>query len=224
MTIIRGPEPRENFQILPNATARDRRLSFRARGLLVMMLSYPPDWRFDRDWLARQTDGEGSTAVRAALQELEKVGYLVRRRTRVKGQFTWDFILYRTPPETAGHSIGGKPADGIPADGFPPSSEELGHEELPEDALLCPSSSVAGGAQNFEPTWRDEDRELFRSLVGDKLRSEGVQWGKGIWTADVFYDAYRKVRKHRWPGRYVQKIDDDMGLADWLISEGLEQL
>jgi hypothetical protein len=138
MTIVRGPEPRENFQILPNATARDQRLSFRARGLLVLMLSYPPNWQFNRDWLARQTDGEGVSAVRTALQELETCGYLVRRRIQ--------------------------------------------------------------------------------------LRSDGARWKEGVYAVDAFYDAYRKSRKHRWPGRRLRKIYDDGGLEDWLIDEGLERM
>lgn len=224
MTIIRGPQPRENFQILPNATARDRRLSFRARGLLVLMLSYPPDWQFNREWLARQTDGEGVSAVRTALQELERFGYLVRKRVRVDGRFTWDHTVYRTPLEArAGEPIGGKPSDGIPADEIQPSKED-GHEDDYEDALGSPPDGRGGEKPNTDASWRDEDRWLFRLLLGDKLRSDGAQWREGVYAVDAFYDAYRKTRKHRWPGRRLKKIHDDMGLEDWLIDEGLERV
>ncbi|WP_427422682.1 hypothetical protein [Lysinibacillus fusiformis] len=225
MTIIRGPLPRENFQILPNATARDRRLSFRARGLLALMLSYPPDWQFNRDWLARQTDGEGVSAVRTALQELETHGYLVRRRIRVDGRFQWVQKVYVTPVDTqADQPIGGKSADGIPADDFQPS-KEVSHEELHEDALRCtPDGRGDEDATSDDGSWRVEDRALFRELLGDKLRSDGSQWSKGVFETNAFYDAYRKVKKHRWPGRRIQKIADDTGLDDWLIDEGLEQI
>lgn len=225
MTIIRGPQPRENFQILPNATARDRRLSFRARGLLVLMLSYPPDWQFNREWLARQTDGEGVSAVRTALQELERFGYLVRKRVSVDGRFTWNHTVYRTPLEaSAGEPIGGKPSDGIPADENQPSKED-GHEEGYEDALgSAPDGRGATQKQADDHSWRDEDRELFRLILGDKLRSDGNRWREGVYPVDAFYDAYRKTRNHRWPGRRLRKIFDDNGLQDWLIDEGLEQL
>lgn len=224
MTIIRGPEPRENFQILPNATARDKRLSFRARGLLALMLSYPPDWQFNRDWLARQTDGEGVSAVRTALQELEKAGYLYRRRVLVDGRFTWVQKIYRTPQNiVAGEPIGGKPTDGISTDGIQPSKEDV-DVDLQEDVLRCVPDGHGDEKTDSLGSWRDEDRERFRSLVGEKLRSDGSSWKEGTWSADVFYDAYRKVRKHRWPGLRLQKINDDMGMENWLIDEGLEQV
>lgn len=227
MTIIRGPQPRENFQILPNATARDKRLSFRARGLLVLMLSYPENWQFNRDWLARQTDGEGVSAVRTALTELENAGYLTRRRIRVNGRFDWEHTVYRSPQNvTPDQSSGGKPSSGIPADGNPPSKEELRTEDGHEDAMSCLTDSVgAGDSENtFDPTWRDEDRELFRALLGDKVRSDGTKWREGVFTADAFYRAFQKERKHRWPGRRLQKIHDDMGFENWLWDEGLEQI
>lgn len=223
MTIVRGPEPRENFQILPNATARDKRLSFRARGLLVLMLSYPPNWQFNRDWLARQTDGEGVSAVRTALQELETCGYLVRRRIQVEGRFQWVQKVYRTPQDSdADQTIGGKSSDGIPADGIQPSKED-GYEDGQEDALRCAPDGRGATEQTSDQSWRDEDRERFRGLLGDKLRSDGTKWREGVYDVDAFYDAYRKIRKHRWPGLRLQKIEDDLGLENWLIDEGLEQ-
>src|SRR5690554_3435670 len=85
--IIRGPEPKKDFQQLPNDTARDKRLSFRARGLLALMLSYPTDWEFNRDWLAQQSDEDGVGAVRTALKELETHGYLVRRRVKTDDKY-----------------------------------------------------------------------------------------------------------------------------------------
>lgn len=222
--IVRGPEPRENFQIVPNVTARDRRLSFRARGLLVLMLSYPPDWQFNRDWLARQTDGEGVSAVRTALQELEKFGYLVRRRIQVKGRFQWVQTVYRNPQDvSADQPIGGKSADEISADGIQPSNE-VSHEDSHEDALRCAPNGRGDYEQTPDGSWREEDRTLFRDILGDKLISDGTRWTEGVYDVDKFYDAYRKLRKHRWPGRRLQKIHDDMGLDDWLIDEGLEQM
>lgn len=228
MTIVRGPQPRENFQILPNATARDKRLSFRARGLLVLMLSYPPDWNFNRDWLAAQTDGEGVSAVRTALQELEKAGYLYRRRVMVNGRFDWVQRVYRTPQgEFADQTTGGFSADEIPADGIQPSTEELRTKNSQEDVL---SRVVPAGhaANESDPnmSWRDEDRQRFRDLLGDKLRSDGTRWTEGTFTTDVIYDAYRKQRGHRWPGKRLEAIDNSgsSGLDSWLMDEGLEQV
>lgn len=226
MTIIRGPQPRENFQILPNATARDKRLSFRARGLLAFMLSYPENWNFNRDWIAAQTDGEGVTAVRTALQELEKAGYLYRRRVQVNGRFEWVQKIYRTPQGgLADQTTGGFPADEISADGNQPSTEELMTNNGEEDEMRC-SPSGRGASETFTGSWRDEDRALFRSHVGDKVYSDGSRWTEGTFSADVLYDAFHKQRKHRWPGRRLDAIamggGNTTGLESWLIEEGLE--
>lgn len=225
--IKRGPDPQGHFQILPHATSRDRRLSFRARGLLALMLSYPVDWEFNRDWLARQSDQEGVSAVRTALKELEAAGYLMRRRVRVNGRFTWEQTIYRHSQKPAGGSTGGLPADEIPPDGDRPSKED-GHEDSYEDETdAAPRSQAHADAtneQDDELSWRAQDLDLFRSLVGNKLKSDGSgNWREGVWTAEVFYRAFRKERKKKWPGRWLQQINEnDPDLEYWLLNEGLE--
>lgn len=53
-------------------------LSARAIGLLVLMLSKPPEWRFASERIATEVK-EGREAVRAALRELDEVGFVKRR-------------------------------------------------------------------------------------------------------------------------------------------------
>lgn len=74
---------REPYEIIPRATLQDARLSLRARGLLGLMLSKPPGWRFATDRLAEECR-EGRDAVRTAMRELEAAGY-VRRSTVQRG-------------------------------------------------------------------------------------------------------------------------------------------
>lgn len=59
------------------AAARDARLSYRARGLLVAILANSVNWRVDADWLAQQ-GREGRQAILPALRELQEYGYLHR--------------------------------------------------------------------------------------------------------------------------------------------------
>lgn len=75
------------YVVLPNAAATDRRLSFRARGLLAYMLSRPPSWRFNADRLAAETEGEGREAVRTAMRELGRAGYYRCTRVQTHGGF-----------------------------------------------------------------------------------------------------------------------------------------
>lgn len=102
---IHRSHPDENFTILPNATLRDRRLSYTARGVLVELLSHSDGWETNADalWRLAQRErggktGEGRRAIRAAFAELEERGYMVRRRAqKERGRFVTEIDLYDTP-------------------------------------------------------------------------------------------------------------------------------
>lgn len=74
---------------IPNETAQDSRLSARARGVLVLVLSLPDGWQLHSEWLIKQFS-EGRDSVMNAVRELRKHGYYrVERRRRVAdGTFT----------------------------------------------------------------------------------------------------------------------------------------
>ena len=100
--IIRGPRPEGHFTILRNVVLRDERLSFRARGILACVLSRPDDWRTTSETLAKQSGGrEGRDAIRTALKELEKAGYLRRYKVNDKatGQITTVTYIFDEPTE-----------------------------------------------------------------------------------------------------------------------------
>ena len=100
--IRRSPRPVNNFTIVRNDVLRDRRLSYRARGVLVSLLSRPDNWRMSAEQLANETDDEGRDAVRKALTELENVGYLKRIRIRKKdGTFDHEAVVFDTTDEPA---------------------------------------------------------------------------------------------------------------------------
>lgn len=70
-----------DFTIMPNAWARDGRLSRKARGLLVELLSHSPGWSVSLATLTANGT-EGRDALRSAIRELEVSGYLIRSRRR----------------------------------------------------------------------------------------------------------------------------------------------
>ena len=98
MAIIRQKR-KERFSIVNNKIIEDKQISFKARGLLIYMLSKPDDWKFYPDELANHSDKDGVKAINTALQEMESAGYLVRKRKRDKeGHFKGiDYLLYETP-------------------------------------------------------------------------------------------------------------------------------
>lgn len=95
--IIHGPRPERDFTIIPNAVLRDELLSYRARGLLVYLLSQPPDWQVSSARLSLES-GEGRDAIRRALRELIDVGYLnLTREQDAGGRWLSHYTVTATP-------------------------------------------------------------------------------------------------------------------------------
>ena len=84
-----------NFSIVSNSIIRDTRLSLKARGLFILMLSLPERWEFSVRGLSKIA-GEGLDAIRSGLHELEEQGYLSRQRKRnAEGKLgDMEYILY----------------------------------------------------------------------------------------------------------------------------------
>ena len=66
----------KNYTIMSNTHLKDRRLTLKAKGLLSMMLGFPEDWNYSIAGLVAICK-ENETAIKSALEELKKTGYLV---------------------------------------------------------------------------------------------------------------------------------------------------
>ena len=87
MPLIRGHHSFDNhFTQIPNAWLRDERLSFKARGLISLVMSHSRGWSLSINALAEQNQ-EGKDAIRSAITELEKYGYLTRTQLNEGGRF-----------------------------------------------------------------------------------------------------------------------------------------
>lgn len=97
MSIIRAPRPDSGFVQIRNEVARDRRLSYKARGILVDILSRPDNWQTSADALAA-LGPDGRTAVLSGLKELREAGYLHTIRQRAEdGTFATVSLVYDVP-------------------------------------------------------------------------------------------------------------------------------
>lgn len=87
MPLIRGHHSFDNhFTQVPNDWLRDSRLTFKARGLLSLVMSHTQGWSLSINSLAAQNQ-EGKDAIRSAILELESCGYLSRSQTNLGGRF-----------------------------------------------------------------------------------------------------------------------------------------
>ena len=105
-------ERNTGYTVMSNHHLRNKELSLKAKGLLSQMLSLPEDWDYTLAGLSH-INREKIDAIREAVKELEKAGYIVRSRERdEKGRLRGaDYVIYEQPqprePEAA--NSGGQP-------------------------------------------------------------------------------------------------------------------
>lgn len=134
------------YVVLPNAAATDKRLSFRARGLLAYMLSRPPSWRFNAERLARETDGEGREAVRTAMRELSTAGYYRCTRVQTPAGFRMTTEVAALPEFMP------QPGDGFLGSGNPTSGKPESGNPAPDVTTETQSREAVRSAEVDRPT------------------------------------------------------------------------
>ena len=70
---------KKSFTIVDNAILRDQELGLKKRGLLVKLLSLPPNWDYSMSGFAHILP-EGLHSVRTTVHKLEEAGYLKRKK------------------------------------------------------------------------------------------------------------------------------------------------
>ena len=106
MAVFRIEKTRD-YTVMANHHLKNRELTLKAKGLMSVLLSLPDDWDYTLAGLAR-ISREGVDAIREAIKELERAGYVIRNRVRnEKGQLTdTEYVIYEQPraPEVAADS------------------------------------------------------------------------------------------------------------------------
>lgn len=87
-----------DFTQVPNSYARDRDLSWVARGILVWLMSHDAGYQVSMATIEQASWKEGREAVRSAVAELEKAGYLHRQRQRGQGGRLAGYLFHLQDP------------------------------------------------------------------------------------------------------------------------------
>ena len=91
-------ERNRGYTVMSNHHLRNKELSLKAKGLLSQMLSLPEDWDYTLAGLSL-INKEKIDAIREAVRELERAGYIVRSRERdAKGRLRGaEYVIYEQP-------------------------------------------------------------------------------------------------------------------------------
>lgn len=150
----------------------DSRLSFRARGALAWLLDKPDDWTTNAEQMSGATS-EGRDAVRAALTELETVGYLERKQWRDTKTKVWrsEWIVRERPERVS--------SDGEPA---PDSQQQVSR---PQVLNTEPTTDLANDQFSVTPLPSKEECSPPPWVVAGTSRDEWMRAQKTDATAEV---------------------------------------
>jgi hypothetical protein len=177
--IVREPG-RDRWVVIDQAVIRNRNLTYRARGVLAVLLSMPDNWSVTSEWLTAMGT-EGRDAIRHALNELEDAGHMVRHKAQdAQGRWYTRWVVYEDPV----HKAVQRPVDncateaGLPGVGFPGAirstykevSTHLVRDMTTENtSRLC--TSCAGTGTTISPT---NQPTQCAKCGGDGLNVEAV--------------------------------------------------
>ena len=214
-------ERTHNYTVMSNYHLRDRNLSLKAKGLLSQMLSLPENWDYTLSGLAR-INAEGKDAIRAAVVELEKAGYVQRRQTTDKsGKFGVNEYIIREcpaphepPPEGPAPA---QPSSGNPTTDFPstvPTQTENPtqrnkdsrnkEKQIPDlqstDSFPFPSSPPETSA----PTAEQPEAKRRKRGKWESVREEEIDAYRELIRENIDYEGF--VRDHPYDAAQLDEM------------------
>jgi hypothetical protein len=200
--------------------------------------------------------GVNARTAEKCLSRLKEMGLVVsKRRYRADGSIArCDYEMVDIRPVRAIRGAGVPAIWPVPpgeADGTPrrndrsnnrplehPTGTHQGSEQSSPTFVRC--APEAGGATEPEPgsdeeavtaaditDWRTLDRKLFTDHLGSVVESDGTEYRRGRFYADAFYNEFRRRQGIKWPGRYLDSLNDAndrTGVEDWLLNLGLTRV
>ena len=193
-----------NYTVMSNYHLRDKTLSLKAKGLLSLMLSLPETWDYTLAGLAR-ISLEGKDAIRAAVMELEKAGYIHRSQTTDKaGKFSSNEYIIREYPDSY------KPSPEGPSSAQP----------LPENPTTDKPSTVSTQTEN--PTQINKDPVKKEKIITNSVSTESFPFSSAPSTVPAPVQAQPPEVKGRKRSRSSGMSQREMDAYRELIRENID--
>ncbi len=197
-------ERTQNYTVMSNYHLRDKTISFKAKGLLSLMLSLPEDWDYTLAGLTR-ISLEGKDAIRAAVVELEKAGYVTRSRVRnEKGHLQGTEYVIRERPVFSAQPALEEPASENPTledtTQLNKDKNKITDSQITE-SFPFPSSLPAATAPTTAQ--QPEAKERNRSRRGSMSKGE-MDTYRGLIRENIGYDDF--VREHPYDAAQLDEM------------------
>lgn len=107
MAVFRVYKESGNFVTVHKSFIHDDNLSWKAKGILLYLLSRPDDWRIYETELNKHSS-DGRDSLRTGIKELEEAGYIHRTRKRnEKGQLReYEYQVFEQPNQIGKSNVG----------------------------------------------------------------------------------------------------------------------
>ena len=166
-------ERNTGYTVMSNHHLRNKELSLKAKGLLSQMLSLPEDWDYTLAGLS-YINRESIDAIRTAVWELEKAGYITKQEGHQKGDKldpdkteTITFTVTAKPTMKLENIVGRKVEDvtkELGEKGFVVVSSPLSTSELSEEELKTIKYDVVISCDPAEGTQYTQEGEAYIML------------------------------------------------------------
>ena len=209
-------ERNRGYTVMSNHHLRNKELSLKAKGLLSQMLSLPEDWDYTLAGLSL-INKESIDAIRTAVWELEKAGYITRRQGRdERGKMTAiEYTIYEQPqPPELDSPILENPTSAEPSLDFPTTvkpttgnptqlNKDISRTDLPKKEksitdlsstdsipILSPDTSPSDGAAATPPERKRKEAATQSAVeIYREIILENISYD--ILTADSHIDRDR---------------------------------
>jgi hypothetical protein len=168
--IIRSNRPTNHFTIVDNAIVNNHNLTYRARGILIYLLSKPDGWYTSAQRLSSMHT-EGRDAINTCLKELQEHGYmqLVRRQDDL-GHWESHWLVFDSPVNKPVDNVGTKRAKAKTPSPEKPSSDNQGlYKELTTKDLISSTPQVCGHCMGAGVEYRDGEIHVCPECKGDGI-------------------------------------------------------
>ena len=188
-------EKNRGYTVMSNHHLRNKALSLKAKGLLSQMLSLPEDWDYTLKGLSL-INRESIDAIRTAVWELEKAGYIRREQGRdPKGKMAdMVYTIYEQPVlenpvlenPTSTDPVLENPTSDNPSSGNPtqlnkdiqttylPKTEKINTDGQSTDSisflsLTPPPAEAAATPPERKRTGKDEAVRIYREIILENI-------------------------------------------------------